>query len=117
MGENLYADRYAFVRELLQNAIDTTRHRQFSEGGRDVYKAQAIDFTTWHDENGYQWVRIDDYGMGMDATIISDYFLRVGRSYYQSNEFRVEQLDYDKTQGQKFTPISRFGIGVLSCFI
>jgi len=114
MGENLYDDPYVFVRELVQNAIDTSRHREAHEraNGNPNFKAQPINFTTWTDEDGYIWVRIDDYGMGMDEQIIQDYFLRVGRSYYQSDQFKADKLKYND-----FTPISRFGIGVLSCFI
>ena len=117
MGENLYSDPYAFVRELVQNAIDTTRHRQFYEQsrGKSDYQPQPIQLSTWYDKDGYQWVRIDDFGMGMNEDLISNYLLKVGRSYYQSDQFKAEILRY-KSDGS-FVPISRFGIGLLSCFI
>jgi len=50
---------------------------------------------------------IEDHGIGMTEDIIVRYFLQVGRSYYQSNEFR---------QRYRFAPTSRFGIGFLSVF-
>ena len=50
---------------------------------------------------------IEDRGTGMNEEIIRRYFLQVGRSYYESNEFR---------ERFKFAPTSRFGIGFLSVF-
>ncbi len=115
MGENLYSDSYVFVRELAQNAIDTTRHRQIYEKSRGYvnFVPEPIVFSTWQDSDGYTWVRIDDYGMGMDEEIITNYFLKVGQSYYQSEQFKVDQMSLKSD----FMPISRFGIGILSCFI
>ncbi len=115
MGENLYSDPYVFVRELVQNAIDTSRHRVVYEHnkGNTNFQADAIEFSTWMDCEGYTWVRVDDYGMGMDESIIANYFLKVGKSYYESDEFEIEKLNWKSD----FKPISRFGIGILSCFI
>jgi HSP90 family molecular chaperone len=36
MGEHLYENPYAFVRELAQNAIDTSRYRRYIERARGV---------------------------------------------------------------------------------
>jgi HSP90 family molecular chaperone len=69
------------------------------------------------DEAGYRWFRIDDYGMGMSETIINNYLLKVGNSYYLSDEFKIRKLEYKEKDNVDFTPISRFGIGILSCFI
>lgn len=115
MGENLYSDKYAFIRELVQNAIDTTRLRVIYEksNGNTTFEPEPIRISFWTDKDGYTWFRIDDYGMGMDEEIITGFFLKVGNSYYRSERFQVEMLNY-KTD---FMPISRFGIGVLSCFI
>lgn len=118
MGENLYSDKYAFIRELAQNAIDTTRHREIYEKnqGNTRFQTQPIKFSTWSDEDGYKWIRIDDYGLGMDEDIILRFFLKIGQSYYSSSQFELEQLDW-KEEDKDFMPISRFGIGILSCFI
>ncbi len=118
MGENLYDEPYIFIRELLQNAIDTARHREFEERGKgnEAFKAEPIDVSMWEDLDGYQWIRIDDYGIGMSQSIIEKFLLNVGNSYYNSDEFKIEQLRY-QSKGLDFTPISRFGIGILSCFI
>jgi hypothetical protein len=118
MGESLYNDQYVFIRELLQNAIDTSRHRKFYEinRGNISFESKQIDVSTWHDSDGYRWIRIDDCGMGMTFSQISKFFLKVGNSYYNSDEFKVEKLSYKKNS-YDFVPVSRFGIGVLSCFI
>lgn len=118
MGESLYDDKFVCIRELLQNAIDTSRHRKFYEQnhGNVDFEPQAIDIDTWYDNEGYRWIRIDDYGMGMTHEQISKYFLKVGNSYYNSDEFKVEKLGYKKTNTD-FTPVSRFGVGILSCFM
>lgn len=117
-GENLYDDPYVFVRELLQNAIDTARHRQFFEEskGNTEYQPKIV-VSHWYDHENYQWVRVDDNGMGMGEDKIINYLLKVGKSYYTSAEFEAEKLSYKKHRAEDFTPISRFGIGLLSCFI
>ncbi|MFV0329251.1 MAG: hypothetical protein ACK5KL_05395 [Dysgonomonas sp.] len=118
MGESLYESKFVFVRELLQNAIDTSRHRKFFEKSNHNidFEPKSINVSTWHDNEGYRWIRIDDYGMGMSLGQIERYFLKVGNSYYNSDEFKVEKLSY-KNSSIEFVPVSRFGIGILSCFI
>lgn len=118
MGENLYDSPYIFLRELLQNAIDTVRHRKFYENSKGNAKYQPkIEISTWYDSENCQWIRIDDNGMGMNESKILEYFLRVGKSFYNSSEFEVEKISYKESGNTDFTPISRFGIGILSCFI
>lgn len=118
MGENLYESQYVFIRELLQNAIDTSRHRKFYENskGNMNFTSNQINVSTWYDSDGYRWIRVDDFGMGMTFSQISKYFLKVGSSYYNSDEFKVEKLSYSNKKDD-FLPVSRFGIGILSCFI
>jgi hypothetical protein len=119
MGENLYSDPYVFVRELIQNAIDTSRHRRFVEhaAGISVFEPAPIQVHQWTEPNGDQWVRFDDQGMGMNEEIIRNHLLKVGSSYYQTAGFRAEILRARERTHENFVPISRFGIGLLSCFI
>ena len=118
MGENLYEGRYTFVRELLQNALDASRHREFVERsqGNHSFIARPIEVDEWIDRNGYRWVRVSDEGMGMTESIISNYLLKAGSSYYTTAAFRADELRYSRG-GRTFKPISRFGIGILSCFV
>lgn len=116
-GENLYSDPCVFVRELLQNSIDAILWRGENDPDFDAKKDGKIKITTWHNDNetGQGWFKIEDNGTGMDENIIKNYFLRAGRSYYTSDDFEKERDIYspDKT----YKPISRFGIGILSCFM
>lgn len=114
MGENLYTNKFIFLRELLQNSIDTSRHREAFE--KSDFHIKPIQISSWIDSDGYKWVRFDDFGMGMTLTQINKYFLSIGNSYYNSDDFLVEKLQYANSK-RDFTPISRFGIGILSCFI
>lgn len=119
MGENLYQEPYVFVRELIQNALDTSRHRRFIEraSGNRSFEPKAIQVRHWIDRDGYQWVRFDDDGMGMNVEIVRNHLLKVGSSYYQTANFRAEILRARERTHEDFVPISRFGIGLLSCFI
>lgn len=119
IGENLYQSKSTFIRELLQNAIDTTRHRVTYEryiNHNLEFKTPPIVIEYWKVNNRYSWFKISDNGMGMDLFKIQNYFLKVGNSYYTS--LRFEKFVYDlKLKGVDFLPISRFGIGFLSCFM
>lgn len=111
-GTRLYGNHHVFVRELLQNAIDAVRLRAILDPDLD---SRSIAISSW-EENGSIWFRIDDDGIGMDLHAIREYFLQVGRSYYNS-----EDLDRElRRAGQRyarFSAISRFGIGIMSCFM
>lgn len=115
VGKDLYSDPSVFIRELIQNAIDAVRTREQLDKGRPRSWKPQINIRTWMDEAGYHWFRIEDNGTGMTEEIIKNYFLKIGRSYYTSDTFRKEKI----RQGAdpNYTPISRFGIGILSCFM
>ena len=113
-GENLYSDPGVFVRELLQNAIDAVLTRRRLDPGFGE-KDGKIVVHAWMDNEGYGWFRIEDDGIGMDAHIVKDYFLKVGHSYYTSDEYKAAMIH--KVRDTNFTPTSRFGIGILSCFM
>ena len=49
--------------------------------------------------------------LGMNQHIIDNYYTNVGCSYYSSREFSELMVSFKSS----FTPISRFGIGILSC--
>lgn len=114
VGDGLYSADVTFIRELLQNALDAVRARRMVDNGWNWEEKDQIVLSDWIDR-GDQWLRIDDSGIGMDENTILNYFLRAGRSYYQSDEFR--KLKYDHRSNYDFSPISRFGIGILSCFL
>jgi len=100
MGERLYGDTTACIRELLQNAVDTCHEAR--EHRPATWKPEIL---VTLEEDG-RVLSVADNGMGMDVDIVRRYFSRVGVSYYRSDDFTGT-----------FTPISEFGIGVLSCFM
>lgn len=114
-GDELYSDPSAFVRELLQNAIDAVRTRKELDKNLPPTWKPQIKIRTWSDENGYDWFRIEDNGIGMTEGTVLNHLLKVGSSYYNSDEFKKEKLLSNASAD--YMPISRFGIGILSCFI
>ncbi len=115
VGDNLYTDPAIFVRELIQNAIDAVRTRERMDKELPGNWSPRINIRTWMDEEGYHWFRIEDNGTGMTEDIIRKYLLRVGNSYYTSDQFRQDKIRC--RVDESYTPISRFGIGILSCFM
>lgn len=125
-----YSDNLAFVRELLQNAIDATRCQLFldleSTGVPWPERPEELDPSVLSRYGILVRVRkvptsdpltgasdlvdeisIEDVGTGMTVEIIEGYFLQVGRSYYQSGDFK---------RRFPFSSIGRFGVGFLSVF-
>ena len=114
-GKNLYQDSGVFVRELLQNAVDATLLRDRMDRDFSAESEEArIDLWEWSDKNGKLWFRIDDRGTGMTKGMLQRYFLKVGNSYYTSDELKQ---DLKTRRAQEYQGISRFGIGFLSCFL
>jgi hypothetical protein len=111
LGDEIYQnDGYVFIRELIQNAVDAIKVRMevleskglVFNGGKILINVEDLDET-------YYRISITDNGIGMDEYIVRNYLSVAGRSYYNSKDFENE--------GFKMEPISRFGIGVISCFM
>lgn len=115
VGKDLYSDPAVFVRELIQNAIDAVRTREQLDKNLPRGWKPQIKIRTWMDNEGYHWFRIEDNGIGMTEDVIKNYFLKIGRSYYNSDTFKKEKIRCGADTD--YMPISRFGIGILSCFM
>ena len=112
LGNEIYqGNSYVFLRELLQNSIDAIRVRRevLRRNGVTSGDIGTIRVNVEHGENGDAVITWEDDGIGMDDYIIRNYFAVAGKSYYRSTDFEREGLNID--------PISRFGIGFLSCFM
>jgi len=108
MGTNLYTEKTVGLRELLQNAIDACRCRKAKEAGYEgKISCKLVKENT--DDGEVRKLIVEDNGIGMDDFVIENYFMRIGKSYYQSRDFKKESI--------QFNPISVFGIGILSCFM
>lgn len=104
-------DAYVFIRELLQNAIDATTLRIAHDELNNKMEAShgVIYFNVVHHHDGDATVTCRDYGIGMDDYVVKNYLAITGRTYYGSADYK--ELD------AQMTPISQFGIGILSCFM
>lgn len=109
LSDEIYqSDPYVFIRELVQNAIDAIRMRIELVQKKEMTFNGKITVEISDLADHYE-ISIKDNGIGMDEYIIRNYLSVAGKSYYRSVDFQKE--------GLKMEPISRFGIGVLSCFM
>lgn len=104
-GDNIYAKKEVFSRELIQNSIDAIAVRAAYEEHFD----KTIYVSIKEDTNDRFCFSIKDYGTGMDRFKIERYFTSIGRSFYSGDEYKDLELQYK--------PISNFGIGFLSAFM
>ncbi len=134
MGESLYGDPGLCIRELLQNALDALelrdlRLKMVARGETPhapVNPLLAVNGTreelriilTWErDEASKQdYLLVEDNGVGMTEEVITRFFTQVGKSYYRSPDYHREQASL-KNANLVTSPISIFGIGILSCFM
>ncbi len=113
MGTKLYGNPEVALRELLQNSIDACQLRYAQEVKWGYSKYEPEITVKYYSENGEDILEVIDNGTGMDQDIIDNYYSRVGSSFYKSTEFYTLKSETNAD----FTPRSRFGIGVLSCFM
>lgn len=112
MGTKLYGKPEVALRELLQNSIDACLLRQ------KLSELWGIEYTpkvkvSLYTKNNVDYLQVSDNGVGMNQHIIDNYYTNIGCSYYSSREFSDLMVSFKSS----FTPISRFGIGILSCFM
>lgn len=99
------------VREMLQNAVDACREREFLE--QSEYKGE-IEITLYSEDDKY-FFKIQDNGIGMNLNIIKNYFLEVGSSLRKSTLWKKT---FSNEDGQsKIQRSGKFGIGVLAAFL
>lgn len=101
-GHTLYNDTNVVLRELIQNSIDAVRLHH----GKEAQVSGRVE-VVW--DSKARTLEVCDNGTGMTQGVIENNLLRAGSSRYQESEF--------KKQNPEFSPISRFGIGVLSTFM
>lgn len=113
MGTKLYGNPEVALRELLQNSIDACLLREAQEIKWGYSKYEPEINVKYYSKKGEDILEVTDNGTGMDQYIIDNYYSRVGSSFYKSTDFYNLKSD----SNADFTPTSRFGIGILSCFM
>lgn len=117
LTDKLYGDQSLFVRELLQNSLDALRLRKAVKAMKgEPWNEGEVRFRHYLDDKGRSVVECVDNGCGMDMKVLEQYFGRVGRSYYRSNDFERLRAGL-KQAGVDFDPCSQFGIGFMSVFM
>src|SRR6185437_8210687 len=107
VGHTLYNNTNVILRELVQNSLDAVRLRRLldQQQGREAIQGEIRIF--W--DSVTRALIVEDNGTGMSQEIIENHLLNVGASLYQDDEFQK--------RFPMFSPISRFGIGILSTFM
>jgi len=112
MGTKLYGKPEVALRELIQNSIDACLLSKALHDKWNVpYKPKII--VKYYSKEGSDYLEINDNGIGMNQEIVDKYYSNIGSSFYKSREF----YDLKASNELEFQPISRFGIGILSCFM
>lgn len=112
MGTRLYSKPEVALRELIQNSIDACQLRKsLSDVWGDNYIPRICVSLKTVEETDY--LIVEDNGIGMNQHIIDNYYTNIGQSYYTSAEFH----ELMASSAKQFKPISRFGIGILACFM
>lgn len=112
-GVQLYEDKFACLREVYQNALDTSKCLLAYNEKRNVHEKINIEFgigEEFLEGRNRKYIYCLDHGLGMNEEIIKKYFLHIGNSYYKSEDF-YEKWNLD------VKPTSQFGIGILSCYM
>ena len=104
-GHTLYNDSTVVLRELIQNAMDAGKHQDSKGKISSSYQCKVQ--INWDSKT--RILRVADNATGMDSNTITNFLLKVGASKYQSEAFKRDYPD--------FHSISRFGIGLLTCFM
>lgn len=104
-GHTLYNDSTVVLRELIQNAMDAGKLQDNKGKAGSLYQCKVQ--ISWDSKT--RKLRVADNATGMDSKAITNYLLKVGASKYQSESFKKDYPD--------FHSISRFGIGLLTCFM
>lgn len=107
VGHTLYNDSSVVLRELVQNGLDAIKLQNSIERSKKKKITDGKIIVSYDEESNI--LSFSDNGTGMTVFDIENYLLRVGSSKYSSTTFQKEHPD--------FVSISRFGIGILTCFL
>jgi molecular chaperone HtpG len=108
LAESLYSNEKVAIRELLQNAHDSTVRRSVET--KDTRYKPRIEVKSDRTKNS---LKIQDNGAGLTEPEIREYLSTIGRSYTRQLGEKLTLLSPD--QADKL--IGQFGLGFLSAFL
>ena len=110
LTNSIYTDRFDFVRELIQNAIDAVllktylnRTIELSYQSPRVWKCRDEVVIAYSQDEGV--LLVQDTGVGMNESELSTYLFKTANSGYKQKEQREFV----------FPAIAKFGIGFVAC--
>lgn len=110
VGHTLYNNSSVVIRELIQNGLDAVKLQYCIDNNTTnvaPYISNGTVEVSWSATT--HCLTICDNGTGMTIQEVENYLLTVGISKYRSDAFKKKYPD--------FPSISRFGIGILTCFL
>ncbi len=103
IGDHLYKNQDVAIRELVQNSIDSCKLRETREEG---FIGKILLKRIRTDE-----LIVEDNGLGMDYSEAKSFLSSIGDSFYDPEVLK------EKWGESSYSPISKFGIGILSSFL
>ena len=111
-GMQLYGSNYlAPFRELVQNAADAIRARRCIDDENDDYGKIVLRIGQ---ENGQEYIQVEDNGIGMSPNVLVNVLLDFGQSFWGSEQMHDE---FPGLEQKPFQPTGKFGIGFFSVFM
>lgn len=111
-GMQLYGDNNLVpLRELVQNSADAIRARRCMDNEPDNY---GDIYLSWGQEDGTEFIQIEDNGVGMSANVMIDVLLDFGRSFWGTETMHQELPGLEQ---KPFKATGKFGIGFFSVFM
>lgn len=110
VGHTLYNNSSVVIRELVQNGLDAVKLQYCIENKANSVAPYIVNGkveVSWSQKT--RCLTVSDNGTGMTIQEVESFLLTVGVSKYRSDAFKKAYPD--------FPAISRFGIGILTCFL
>ena len=111
-GTQLYGDNVLVpLRELIQNAADAIRARRCMDDESDDYGEICLK---WGEEDGKEFIAIEDNGLGMSSNVMVNVLLDFGQSFWGTSQMHNE---FPGLEQKPFKSTGKFGIGFFSVFM
>ncbi|MEZ4972817.1 MAG: ATP-binding protein [Cyclobacteriaceae bacterium] len=111
-GIRLYGNANVSLRELIQNSLDAVNLHRFQTRQNGNFRVGEINIGIEKVGDDF-WLIVQDNGIGMSQTLLTNELLDFGGSYWRSSLDR----DFPGLRTRGFNSIGKFGIGFFSVFM